>query len=274
MYKKVYLEITNVCNLNCSFCHKTKRDKKFMSEEEFIFLATKIRPFTDYLYFHLMGEPMLHPQFGLFLKKANDMGFKTTVATNGLLIKEKAETLLASPPYKITFSLHSFEANSMLVTLNTYLNNIMDFCKKAEKKGCLCVLRLWNNGGENRLNDEITDILQQNFVFKKNRSGFTLSEKIFLEYADRFTWPDLNEKEQNVTFCMGLRDHFGVLCDGSVVPCCLDADGTLTLGNLFDTSLDAILSSEKAEEIRKGFSNGHCTQELCRKCQYATRFNK
>ena len=272
MYKKIYLEITNVCNLDCSFCHKTKRKKHFLTEEEFTYLATEIKPHTDYLYFHLMGEPLLHPLSGKFLDIANKLGFRVTIATNGMLIKEKQDELLGKALYKITFSLHSYEANINDISLEEYLDNILSFCKKAEKEGTICVLRLWNEGGENILNDKIISILKQHFSFSENRKGYTLSEKIYLESAEKFIWPDKEAPTQNVHFCMGLRDHIGVLCDGSVVPCCLDADGEITLGNLFNEKLSDIVSSDKAKAIVKGFSESRCTENLCSRCQYATRF--
>lgn len=272
MYKKIYLEITNVCNLDCSFCHKTKRKKHFMSKEEFDILTLKIKKHTDYLYFHLMGEPLLHPLSGCFLEKATAMGFKVTIATNGMLIGEKADELLGKGLYKITFSLHSYEANKTHISLEEYLDNIIDFCKKAEKEGTICVLRLWNEGGENSLNGKIISHLEKHFTFKENRKGFSLSERIYLEKAVKFIWPDKEAPTQRVHFCMGLRDHIGVLCDGSVVPCCLDADGEITLGNLFTRDIEDIASSPRAKDIYKGFSENRCTEELCSRCEYATRF--
>lgn len=272
MYKKIYLEITNVCNLSCSFCHKTSRKKKFISENEFRLLIKKIRPHTDYLYFHLMGEPLLHPDFGKLLATAAQAGFRNTIATNGLLIKEKSKELLENPPYKVTFSLHSYEANDMKISLSDYLKNITDFCKEAEKKGTICVLRLWNEGGDNSLNEKILALLQESFTFKENRKGFTLSDKIYLETAEKFIWPDKNAEKQDVRFCMGLRDHIGILSDGSVVPCCLDADGEITLGNLFTEELSDIINKPRAKMIYDGFSKKQVSEELCSRCQYATRF--
>ncbi len=272
MYKKIYLEITNICNLDCSFCHKTSRKKKFISEDEFLTLIKKIRPHTDYLYFHLMGEPLLHPDFGKLLSAASEEGFRNTVATNGLLIKEREKELLASPPYKVTFSLHSYEANDMSISLSQYIDNITDFCKKAEKKGTICVLRLWNEGGESTLNEKIIEQLKKEFTFKENRKGFTLSDRIYLETAEKFIWPDKDAPKQNVHFCMGLRDHIGILCDGSVVPCCLDADGKITLGNLFTEELPDIISKPRAKKIYDGFTNKKAEENLCSRCQYATRF--
>lgn len=272
MYKKIYLEITNVCNIDCSFCHKTKRKKHFLSEEEFTLLAAKIKKHTDYLYFHLMGEPLLHPHAGKFLDIAAALGFKVTIVTNGVLIKEKENELLGRSLYKITFSLHSYEANRLEISLSEYLYNIINFCKKAEKDGTICVLRLWNDGGDNMLNQKITDILKQHFTFTENSRGYSLSEKVYLESAQKFIWPDKEAPTQNVHFCMGLRDHIGVLCDGSVVPCCLDADGEITLGNLLKEELSDIISTSRAKNIYNGFSEKRCAEELCRRCGYAARF--
>lgn len=273
MLKKAYLEITNVCNLDCSFCHKTKREKKFLTDEEFSDFTKKIKPHTAYLYFHLMGEPLLHPHFGDFLKKATADGFKVTVATNGFLIKKRKNELYDTPPYKVTFSLHAYEANETDVSLEEYLEPVIDFCKNAEKLGTICVLRLWNGGGENSLNDKILNVLKAHFSFRENRKGYSLSEKIYLEFADRFIWPDKNADRQDVHFCMGLRDHIGVLSDGTVVPCCLDADGSIPLGNLHTEDLEKIMGSARARAIYDGFSEGRCREELCSRCQYATRFN-
>lgn len=273
MYKKVYLEITNICNLDCFFCHKTKRQKKLLSVEEFTYLSEKIRPFTDYLYLHLMGEPLLHPLLGDFLGIAENLGFKTTIVSNGFLVDKRAEELLSHPPYKVTFSLHSYEANETDISLKKYLSDIIDFCKKAEEKGTICVLRLWNGKGENRLNDEIISELKKDFSFTENRKGFTLSKRIYLEFADMFVWPDNEAPRQDVRFCMGLRDHLGVLSDGTVVPCCLDADGSIPLGNLFTEKLTDIVNSPRAKAIYEGFSQKRCAEEMCKHCQYATRFN-
>lgn len=273
MFKKIYLEITNICNLDCSFCHKTSRSKKFMTKEEFDMLLPRIREHTKYLYFHLMGEPLMHPELAYFLEKASSFGFNCTVATNGFLISRRADEILRNAPYKVTFSLHSFEANEAAVSLEDYINDITDFCKRAERLGTICVLRLWNDGGESSLNEKIIGLLKNEFDFRENRKGFTLSEKIYLESAKKFIWPDKDAPVQSVRFCMGLRDHIGILCDGTVVPCCLDADGQIALGNLFEQELADIIGTETALSIYNGFSQGRTVTELCSRCQYATRFN-
>ncbi len=94
-----------------------------------------------------------------------------------------------------------------------------------------------------------------------------------LQYDNRFSWPDIKDKEENdAKFCYGLKDHIGILVDGSVVPCCLDAEGDIILGNIFSSSLEEILSHPRALAIIKGFQERQATEELCRKCKYANKF--
>ena len=131
-FRKVYLEISNICNLSCRFCPGTKRSKKAMTEEELAVLLPKIRPYTDYLYFHLMGEPLLHKNLERFLEMAGSYGFKVILTTNGTLLKKQQEMLLSSPAlHKVNISLHAFEANDLSVPFAQYLSDCFEFCKKA-----------------------------------------------------------------------------------------------------------------------------------------------
>lgn len=275
MLKKVYLEITNVCNLSCSFCPGTKRNKRSMSTDEFWRLTGKLHGHTEYLYFHLMGEPLLHPELCKLLKMAGEQGFKVIITTNGTLLERAGETLLASPAvHKINVSLQSFEANRG-GELADYISSCARFARRAGERGKICVLRLWNEGGLDSLNGEIRRLISAVFPepWRKSRQSLALADRVFLEPGEKFDWPDLGVKELGEScFCYGLRDQIGVLCDGTVVPCCLDHDGDIALGNLFEEELDDILSGGRAVRMREGFSKRHAVEELCRKCGYARRF--
>ena len=275
MLKKVYLEITNICNLNCAFCPGTGREKRMLSREEFSILAAKLRPYAEYLYFHLMGEPLLHPELGAFLGIAGGLGFKVMLTTNGTLLRERGAILCQSPALiKINISLQSFEANAG-GELADYLDGCIDFAKQANAAGKRCEFRLWNRNGLETLNPAIEARLEAAFPkpWKQSREGWRLRENLWLEPGDRFDWPDLKAADRGeACFCYGLRDQIGVLCDGTVVPCCLDHEGDVPLGNLFTQEPDAILNGERAQAIRKGFSQRRAVEELCRRCGYARRF--
>ena len=274
-FNKVYLEISNLCNLRCAFCPGTKRAPHRMTEAEFSGLLPKLRPFSDYLYFHLMGEPLCHPLLERFLELAGEAGFKVILTTNGTLLPKMQAVLLNAPAlHKVNISLHAFEANDLAVPFDEYLRGCFAFGKAAEGK-CIVSYRLWNQGGAEALNGEILETMGQFFPqpWAQERRGPRLGQKIYLEYGDKFDWPDLTAADNgDRVFCYGLRDQIGVLCDGTVVPCCLDHEGDLNLGNLHETTLDAILETERAKAIYEGFQKGKAAEELCRRCGYATRF--
>ena len=277
--KKAYLEITNVCNLCCSFCPGTRRPAGFLTPEDFQCLAAKLRPHTEYLYLHLMGEPLLHPRLGEILDRAGGLGFRVMITTNGTLLEKQGGLLMASPVVeKVSVSLHSFEGNEE-GDLEGYLDGCLRFAKGASAAGKRCALRLWNLDGAlpgaNRQNDMILSALERAFPppWKEGRRGTTLAPNVFLEWGERFEWPDLSAPEEDSpSFCYGLRDQVGVLWDGTVVPCCLDHEGDVPLGNLYRQSLDEILSGPRAKAIYDGFSQKTAQEELCRRCGFAKRF--
>ena len=275
MLRKAYLEITNVCNLHCAFCPGTRRAPQFMAPEDFRLLASKLRGHTEYLYFHLMGEPLLHPDLAQLLNIADDLQFKVMLTTNGTLLPKRQELLLrASALHKVNISLQSFEANEG-GDLAAYLQGCADFAAAAAGAGKLCEFRLWNRGGWETMNPAIHAVLAAAFPepWTKSRSGFRLAEKIWLEPGDRFDWPDLSLPSLGERcFCYGLRDQVGVLCDGTVVPCCLDREGAIPLGNLFEQDLNEIMLTERARAIYDGFSQRRAVEPLCRTCGYARRF--
>ena len=274
-FKKIYLEISNLCNLSCSFCPGTKRPPRRMTPEEFALLAPKLRPYTEFVYFHLMGEPLCHPQLGEFLEIAHRHGFRVILTTNGTLLSHQQALLLRAPAlHKINISLHAFEANDLAVPFETYLADCFAFAKAAKGEK-LVVYRLWNQGGADEKNAQILTALHDAFPepWVTERQGIRLAHRTYLEHGDKFDWPDLTAPEgSNRVFCYGLRDQLGVLCDGTVVPCCLDHEGDLALGNLFTQELSEILSSPRAKAIYDGFSRKEAAEELCRKCGYARRF--
>ena len=274
-FRKIYLEISNLCNLKCSFCPGTKRPGRRLSVEEFKSLLPKLRPYTDFLYFHLMGEPLCHPNLKEFLSIAGEHGFKVILTTNGTLLARQQEILKNAPAlHKVNISLHAFESNDLAIPFEQYLDECFAFGNAIAGKKII-VYRLWNQGGADTLNDSILERMKQFFPepWVKERQGIRIADRTYIEYGDKFDWPDLSAPERDShVFCYGLRDQLGVLCDGSVVPCCLDHEGDLTLGNLFEQDMESILSSQRARSIYNGFSKKEAMEELCRRCGYARRF--
>lgn len=275
MLKKAYLEITNDCNMACSFCHGTCRPVRYMNEAEFLRAARELRPVTDYLYFHLMGEPLLHPQLIDFLSIANGMGYKVILTTNGSLLRERGCELIGREGlHKVSISLHAYEVNMMDMTLDEYLDSCFDFCEAASRGGIISVMRLWNAGGEDSLNPYILERMHGRFSgeWKQTYSGYRIDERLFLEWGERFEWPDKDADQCGANHsCYGLRDQVGVLSDGTVVPCCLDADGVINLGNIFTDSITDILASPRAAALAESFKKRNITEPLCTRCDFAKR---
>ena len=274
MYSRVYVEITNLCNRNCSFCPGTVRPGRMMTAEEFRAVAEKLVGTTKYLYYHLMGEPLTHPALPEMIGIAAGLGFRSAITTNGTLLPSRGQPLIDAGVYKVNISVHSFEDGAEEDYVN-YISGCLDFAARAAEKGTLVVLRLWNNGHDEGRNDRTVSMIREAFpgAWQENPRGIRVANRVYLEHADRFDWPDVEALDQgNSVFCYGLRDHFGILSDGRVVPCCLDREGAITLGNIFREDIGAILDNPRAKAMVDGFSCRRATEELCRRCGYARRF--
>ena len=276
-FKKIYIEITNSCNFDCSFCFKTTRTTKFMSPDEFRIVVEKIRPYTNYIYLHVLGEPLLHPQLNEILTIAETANLNINITTNGGLLERKKEMLLTHSIRQVNISLHDAEENIPSEKWTDYLQSVFDFSITASGKTYIS-LRLWNssNTASAAFNtlclDEIGkkfSLSSQEIIEKMKGNGLKLAEHIFLQKAPRFEWPDENGiKSQTQKNCYALRDHIAILADGQIVPCCLDADANMKLGNIFTDELSEILQSEKALNIKKGFEQRKVVEPICATCGF------
>jgi len=260
-----------------------------MTLDEFILVLDKIKPYTDFIYYHVLGEPLLHKELFAMLKAADGKGFKSCITTNGSLLKDRGFVLTdfvngfseedkgKCSLHKISISLQAQEANESLLPLEEYMKDVCLFSKKIEGKTIISY-RLWNEGGLNKNNERIISLLQGYYPgeWKEHPKGFTIGEKTYLEFDSSFKWPDIKEDERKDKsfYCYGLKDQIGILADGTVVPCCLDAEGSLALGNILREDPEEILGGPRASAIYDGFKKGKATEELCRKCGYAARFTK
>lgn len=288
-FKKFYIEITSVCNLACSFCPPTQRKASFITIEAFRNILDQIRPHTEYIYYHLKGEPLLHPQIDELLDISAEKGFKVNITTNGTLIHKVKHKLLTKPALRqLNFSLHSFDGNENMSNKERYFAHILSFVKEAvEQMNVIISFRLWNLNKDNETNiqrnknRQLLEMIEQAFEldFKIEEkvirgSGIKLADRIYLNQDHEFIWPDLKEAEDDGKgFCHALRNQAGILVDGTVVPCCLDGEGVINLGNINDTPFSQIIEGERANRLYDGFSRREVVEELCRKCDYRRRFS-
>ena len=287
-FQKIYIEIINRCNLSCSFCPTSDRPARMMSVDEFAKIAAQVTPFTDYICLHVKGEPLMHPWLSDILAIAHQNGLKVNLTTNAVLLPEKHQLLLGeTAPRQISLSLHSFDANTMHTRdFRSYLENAIDFARTftMTTPGYIS-FRLWNLDGtakaDQRLRNQfILEALEQAYhlaqpidAYVGKVHGNTIAPHTYVNFDQLFEWPDEHAPDYGFNgTCHGLQHQLAILADGQVVPCCLDHNGHLALGNIFIESLDTILRKEKSLRIIEDFRSHHIHENLCRRCGYRTRF--
>lgn len=250
-FKRVYIEITNVCNLKCSFCLPHHRENKFMTFDEFKLILKKIKPYTNYIYMHVKGEPLLHPCVDKFIEYAYSEGFLINLTTNATLLNNHLH--ITKYLRQINISLHA--TNSL---------EIVQVAKQI--KDCIVCFRIWNIDKDLK-NKEL---LEKEFNTKiPLQENFTLAENIFLSQKEEFTWPSLESTSScDKKYCYGLINQIAILVDGTVTPCCLDNEGDINLGNIFNEDFDKIITSNRAINIIEGFKENKACEELCKKCTF------
>lgn len=256
-FKKIYVEITNACNLNCSFCIKNSRPIEFISIDKFKTLLDKLTLYTDYLYFHILGEPLMHKDINELIDIASN-NFNINITTNGYLI----DRITTKNIRQLNISLHSYVGNN----LNTYLDNV--FNKIDTLSNTYISLRLWV---KNKYNNDIIDYINNryNLSIPYDIDDYKINDHIFINNFHEFIWPDLdNDYYSKEGTCYGLIDHIGILVDGTIVPCCLDSKGIINLGNIYKDNLNEILNSSRVVSMIDGFKCSKKNEELCRHCNF------
>ena len=268
-FKKIYIEITNICNLNCSFCSKSYRRKKEMTNEEFETVLKKINNYTDYIYLHIKGEPLIHRELDKILSLSRKYNKKVCITTNGVYLKDKLDILSKYENiYQINISLHS-ENNK-----DNYLEDILYSIDKL--KNPYISLRFWtlDKGMMDNKTINYLDIIKNKYNIIELKNNTKLKDKVFLSLDDKFEWPSLNTNHQEEGYCLGGKTHLGILSDGTITICCLDSEGISNLGNIFENNLEDILNSDKYKNIINAFQKRQCYLDICKHCTYKKRFDK
>lgn len=273
-FKKIYIEITNICNLNCSFCSKVEKPQKSMTIEEFTHILSEIKPYTDNIYLHVKGEPLLHPNLIDFLHIAEEYDMKVNITTNGVLFPKKVDELAkCNSLKKINFSLHSEN------DIPNYLDNIFNSVEKLTNK--TIIYRLWTLH-DGKFDKKSTETVEKIIDYYKlspktvekiyNENNVKITPTIYVDKDNEFVWPDENKEENNNGFCMALKTQVAILADGTVVPCCLDSNGKINLGNIYKDSFETIINSKRCLDLKKSFQDRKPCEKLCLNCTYKNRF--
>jgi radical SAM protein with 4Fe4S-binding SPASM domain len=287
-FKRIYIEITNSCNLSCAFCPGTSRAAKQLATTHFEKILDRLGNYSKHIYFHVLGEPLLHPEVGTLLDIAHSRGKLVNLVTNGTLISKEGDSIVSKPALRqVTFSMHSFSAGPLTAqpdcpSIQDYFRHVLGFTRKAQKDHFICY-RVWpqDENADTAVHGELLMLIEKSFGLTfslsdklKTTAAVPLDKNVFLNRSGRFDWPDISGPDLGDRgFCLGLREQFAILVDGTVVPCCLDRNGDAALGNIFNQPIGEILESERARSVVEGFSQRIVVEKLCRRCSYRKRFD-
>lgn len=280
-FKKIYIEITNYCNLKCLFCSIDTKEKKEMNIEDFEHILKKIDGYTDYVYLHVKGEPLLHSHFEEILALCSKYNKKVNLTTNGTLLQSRVSSIVNTGVVRqINVSLHCKNGED-----KKYLDTILKATQiLLDRTDINVVYRYWTLPNKKIANEQRKAI---NYILSfwsldldiwkeiDSKDNITLRPHLYLNKGEEFVWPTIkNHLILEKTTCYGLRKHIAILADGTVVPCCLDSSGIISLGNIYKQTLSQIMDTDRVTKIVKNFKNNKMSEELCQKCSYRLKFER
>jgi len=287
-FHRVHIEVTNICGLACSFCPPKLQPSKTMDLTFFSKVLDELQGLTKELAFHVMGDPLTLSNLDEYLDVSKEKGFEVTLTTSGYYLKKTSFKTLFHPAVRqLNISLNAYNKNSLNLSFEDYIASVLEICdeKLLNHPKPFINLRLWNFDeacSEVDFNADIFKCLEEAFdikldldkLYKERPKSIRLASKVLLHFDSYFEWPSMSSTHDSQGTCYGLKSHIGVLADGSVVPCCLDGEGVINLGNLNNTSLKDVLESTRARAMREGFEKGQAVEVLCQKCSYKDRFKE
>ena len=285
-FHRVHIEVTNICGLACSFCPPKLQPSQTMPLTFFTDVVKQLKPYTKELAFHVMGDPLTLSNLDEYLDVSFENGFEVVLTSSGYYLKNSSFKTLFHPAVRqVNISLNSFNKNSLNLTFDDYMDEVFKLCREKldNHPKPFINLRLWNFDevcSEAEFNRSLFEKLSDFFdveldleaLYKNRPKSVRLDAKVLLHFDSYFQWPSMDSTHDTQGTCYGLKSHIGVLADGRVVPCCLDGDGVINLGNLHEETLPTILTSKRATAMIEGFSQGKAVEELCKKCSYKDRF--
>lgn len=275
--KRIYIEITNICNLSCSFCSKHHRENKMLSLDEFNSIIQDVKQYTKYIYLHVQGEPLTHPDFNKILHICDENDMQVQLVTNGTFLYKYLDIYSHPSLRKISISLQSIEYQA--VNLEDYMHTLITFIDySATFKHPIVEVRFWRNDQYDLpKTKKCMDILNEKYTLSltERNNHYRIKENIYVDFDNMFSWPDLENMplEKNGT-CLGAKTQIAILSNGDVVPCCLDTDAHVLLGNIFKNDLNTILNDKPYKKLVKEFNDHKIENPFCLRCTYRLRFSK
>lgn len=265
-FKSIYIEITKACNLSCRFCPSSSvNTHEYLSLDNFKYIVDQVKDYTEGIYLHILGEPLLHKDLFKFIEYASRY-VKVSITTNGRLIKKFIDQLIESNLYVLNISLQSLIKEDVDI-IDEYLLQIKNLLDNKKDKMAVH-LRMWN---DKEVNLELNNYLINYF----NQLDLNNYHNVNLSVQDEFKWPDLNDNNNLVkSSCLGGKSQMGILLNGDVVICCLDYLGKTCISNIYKNSFVDIINSDLFTKVIKGWNDLNPYFDLCKKCTFRNRFKK
>ncbi|GAA7511895.1 radical SAM/SPASM domain-containing protein [Helicobacter pylori] len=276
-FKKIYIELSDICGLQCSFCPNPKNIRGVMPLELFEKVCKEAAPLTPIITLHVLGDPCKLKNLNRYLNAAKRFSLKVDLVTSGAYL-HNFETLLQDAIYQISISLDAGLDNHNKLNQHRYIQKILEFCRyKCEKNSEVFLNLRIQDGTLDKHQNLIKPFLESfecvSLEGLKSQSRVRLFKKSFLNIQKTFKWPNLNaqnplNQESKIPYCYGLIKQIAILSNGVVVPCCMDTQAHISLGDLNHTPLKNILNSQKAMAIKTHFLKGEALELLCKNCSY------
>lgn len=254
------LELTNHCNLKCSFCPTgnglLQRSRGFMQPEVFRRALAGAGPLEFVLLFQ-WGESLLHPQFGPLAREAAESGARTLVTTNGTLLDERrVETLLEARLDRVTVSVDGdSETHARIrgVPLRQTLDGLERLLRERDARG------------------SATAIDVSMVVSPETECAAGSFRSQFEGRVDRVQQIPLLTRGERRTRCREpWRGGLVVLQDGTVTICCVDHEGALAVGHVKRDRLRDLWNGKGMQDIRRRHVEGNLPP-ICAGCsEYPT----
>ena len=267
--KRIYLEITNCCNLNCPFCTENK-GQRFLNLTEIDNYTNQIKEVCDYIYLHVLGEPLLHPNFDEILSMLDDKDINLQLVTNGTLLHKYPDIFKHQCLRKLSISLHSI--NHLKIDKQYF--EVIDELINSNHQASLELRFYYPSSLDDSLRTYLNSLYQRfNIKETSKTSSFKLKDNTYIYFQEFFTWPNMNHPFiSDIGKCHGLIDQLAILSNGDVSSCCLDPLGINALGNLKKNTLKDILNSKKYLDTVKALKDKKLILPLCQHCSYHNRF--
>ncbi len=286
-FYRIYIELSNICGLSCSFCPPKELPNKVMGLDFFESIISQAKKYTKEIACHVVGDPLTQSNLHAYLDIIHKYGLKAILTTSGYFLKKHSYDTLFHPCVKqINISLNSFNKNDSSITFEQYMKPVLKLCEEKLKReeNLFINLRVWNLDemmSEHSFNSTLFETLGITFgipldlktIYTERPKSLRLASKVLLHFDNYFEWPSLKNKNYGNGTCQGLQSHVAILASGKVIPCCLDCDGVIELGDLHNESLTMVLNAQRAKAMLEGFGEDKAIEELCQKCSYKERFN-